>query len=177
MTPLRFAHALLRTLGAPESENNLRSVLGWIAQEGGHYYNSALFNPLNTTMPMPGGRSWSGSIPIKIYSSWQEGLDATVKTLQNGLYNAILIAFAQSRAPDDTLAIIDKTPWGTHNYQPGSAEKWAAAALKFNDPTPNEGGDFAILNENPFLNVLKKAVPLAGAGGALYLGLRWYMKR
>ena len=178
MRPQRFALALLRTMGYPETDNNLKSVLAWIGLEGGHYHNGALYNPLNTTQSMPGARSWSGTVPIKIYSSWQEGLDATVKTLNYGAYSAVRAGLALSRSPEEVHQAIKATPWGTKNYQAGSAEGLANSVLRWQDPHEGQGGDFAILGgAGGFFDRLKERLPglLVGAGilgGVVYFATK-----
>jgi hypothetical protein len=45
-----FAQELLKRIGAPVSDNNIHSLVSWMAAEGGHWNNSAQYNPLNTTL-------------------------------------------------------------------------------------------------------------------------------
>jgi hypothetical protein len=115
MTPNDFAHALLHRLGLPESGNNVAALVAFQAIEGGHMHNSAAYNPLNTTWKMSSsqtGKGLSKSIGVQAYASWDEGIEATAKTLTNGLYKDILAALARSAPPDETLKIIAKSPWG-----------------------------------------------------------------
>jgi hypothetical protein len=58
------------------------------------------------------GHGLSKAIGVQAYSSWDEGLEATAKTLTNGLYKEILAALSRSAAPDETLRVIAKSPWG-----------------------------------------------------------------
>lgn len=126
-TPIVFATALLDALGLPTSHNNLAAIVAWEKLEGGHFQAPAFaFNPLNTTQPMPGGVS-RNSVGVKAYSSWDEGLAATVKTLRNGAYNPILASLAASADPGATLRAVDASPWGTHNV-PADASGYAASA-------------------------------------------------
>jgi hypothetical protein len=85
--------------------------------EGGHWYNTAYFNPLNTTQGMPGATSMN-SVGVKAYSSWAVGLRATVITLHNGFYDGILAAL---RRGEDAQAVADAvaaSPWGTGSFDP-----------------------------------------------------------
>ncbi len=142
ITPKDFAKAVLLTLGYPVTENNLSALVVWMNLEGGHYANGAKFNPLNTTQGMPGSYSPKGfKVNIQSYLNWQQGLDATIKTLKYSDYQSIRQALQQSLDPDTTLRIINKTPWGTHNY----TGNWQAA-LSYGSKADPVGGELAILS-------------------------------
>jgi len=53
---------------------------------------------------------------IKGYGSVQAGIDATVKTLQNGRYNNIIQAFRQSNPTAVRQAVVN-SPWDANHYQ------------------------------------------------------------
>jgi len=112
-TQVTWAQALLAALGAPGTTENLIALTAWEMAEGGHWYNTAHYNPLNTTMPAPGATSMN-SVGVKAYVSWKQGFAATIATLRNGRYGAILAALARG---DDAQAVVDAvaaSPWGTH---------------------------------------------------------------
>jgi len=114
-TPVTWAKALLQALQAPLTTGNLAAIIAWEMAEGGHWYNSAHFNPLNTTWRMPGATSMN-SVGVKAYLSWAQGLAATVNTFHNGLYEGILAAL---RAGNDAQAVADAvaaSPWGTGSF-------------------------------------------------------------
>ena len=114
-TPLTWAKALLEQLGMPLTEQNTAAITAWEMAEGGHWHNSAHYNPLNTTMPEPGATSMN-SVGVKAYLSWAQGFTATIATLRNGYYGGILAAL---RAGDDAIAVADAvgaSPWGTGNF-------------------------------------------------------------
>jgi len=111
-TPQSWARALLRAEGLPRTSCNVGAVMSWEAAEGGNWNNSAAYNPLNTTMPEPGS-STMNSVGVRAYTSWRQGLRATIDTLNNGNYGPILDAL---RAGNDAQAVADAeadTPWGT----------------------------------------------------------------
>lgn len=116
VTPQRWAAALLHALGIHQTPGAIQALVGWQRAEGGHWHNSARFNPLNTTQPEPGSRTFrsvgQGAADIRIYRDWQQGLEATVKTLRNGRYGGILHALA-SGDPNAVASAIGRTPWGT----------------------------------------------------------------
>lgn len=167
-TPIDFATALLRASGLPTSHNNLAAVVAWQKLEGGHFQSPTFaFNPLNTTQPMPGGvtRNYAG---VKAYSSWDEGLQATVKTLNNGMYRGVISALAASSDPGETLRAVDASPWGTHNV-PSDASAFAEAALitygKMPDPI---GGSISSLG----MSFGKLVASLALIGGLGYFAFK-----
>lgn len=114
-TPVTWAKALLLALGMPRTTDNMAAIIAWEMAEGGHWYNTAYYNPLNTTWRMPGATSMN-YVGVKAYLSWAQGLAATVNTFHNGLYEGILGAL---RAGNDAQAVADAvaaSPWGTGSF-------------------------------------------------------------
>ena len=114
-TPLTWAKALLEQLGMPLTSQNVAAITAWELAEGGHWHNSAHYNPLDTTMPEPGATAMN-SVGVKAYVSWAQGFTATIATLRNGYYGQILAAL---RAGDNAYAVADAvaaSPWGTGNF-------------------------------------------------------------
>lgn len=111
-TPRSWARALLRAEGLPRTRCNVRAITAWEAAEGGHWANSARFNPLDTTQREPGSYAMN-SVGVQAYTSWRSGFRATTATLNNGRYGAILGAL---HAGDDAQAVanaVGSSPWGT----------------------------------------------------------------
>lgn len=115
-TPSTWAVAVLHKLGYTPTPGAVKALAGWAQAEGGHWNNSARYNPLNTTQAEPGYQTFQsvgqGSAPIGIYKNWQQGIDATVKTLKNGRYDGIL-AGLQAGDPGAVANAIGQSPWGT----------------------------------------------------------------
>lgn len=114
-TPVTWANKLLQLLGMPLTSDNLAALVAWEMAEGGHWHNTAHYNPLNTTQPMPGATAMN-SVGVKAYTSWSQGFEATIITLHNGRYGGILAAL---RAGDDAVAVahaVALSPWGTGNF-------------------------------------------------------------
>jgi hypothetical protein len=88
-SPTDFAKAVLKQLGAPETDANIKSLVKWEQREGGNWHNSAHFNPLCTTQKEQGATNMN-SCGVKAYTSWDQGVQATVSTLQNGQYGDII---------------------------------------------------------------------------------------
>lgn len=110
-----WASKLLGALGAPVTDSNISALVTWARYEGGHWNNSASFNPLNTTLDMGGNKSIN-SVGVKRYGSWEEGLNATVKTLlgnrssQRG-YAAIVEALRGDAGTSAVLGAVNQSAW------------------------------------------------------------------
>ena len=114
-TPVTWARALLQALAVPVTTDNLAAILAWEMAEGGHWYNSAYYNPLNTTWRMPGATSMN-SVGVKAYLSWAQGLAATVNTFHNGLYEGILAALRAGHDAQAVAGAVAASPWGTGSF-------------------------------------------------------------
>jgi hypothetical protein len=109
----------------------------WALKEGGHWKNSAKYNPLNTSQPMPGS-SKINSHGVQAYTSWEQGYEATIKTLTNGRYNNMV---ADLKAGDSAKFVRDlaASPWGTGSIVdpkgniPSGASKPGAVANTITD--------------------------------------------
>jgi len=113
-TQQTFAQAILTRLGYPITRLNVSDIMSWENAEGGNWGNDARFNPLNTTQGMAGSKSIN-SVGVQAYTSWQQGLNATLKTLQNGHYSTILEALAGGGS-QDFGTIVANSPWGTSQF-------------------------------------------------------------
>jgi hypothetical protein len=111
----RWSLDLLKRLGMPPTRENVIALVAWQQAEGGHTNNDARWNPLNTTQPWPGATRIPRNAPgVKAYRSYDDGLAATVKTLQNGRYPGILVALRKGNSADAVVnAVIHPVVWGT----------------------------------------------------------------
>jgi peptidoglycan hydrolase CwlO-like protein len=114
-TQLTWAKALLVAMRLPVTADNVAAVTAWEMAEGGHWYNTAYYNPLNTTQSMPGATVFN-SVGVKAYTSWKQGLEATVKTLKNGYYGGIIDALRRGNDASGVAAAVGASPWGTGNF-------------------------------------------------------------
>jgi len=113
-TPQTWAVMFLEAIGARVTRESYRAVLNWMAFEGGHWMNSARYNPLNTTMAAPGATSIN-SVGVKRYISWGQGLDATVRTIRLSYYAPILTALR--RGDGATIGYMHAMrTWGTRPF-------------------------------------------------------------
>jgi hypothetical protein len=109
MTPLDAARAVLHRLNIPESTNRLVGLVAFAAEEGGHWNNSARYNPWNTTLSMPGARSVIGA--VKAYPDWQTGIEATARTMAQDNMRPIVNALKADASPRAFLVAVTSTPW------------------------------------------------------------------
>ena len=114
-TPVTWAKALLQALQMPATTANMAAIVAWEMAEGGHWYNTAHFNPLNTTRRMPGATAMN-SVGVKAYLSWAQGLAATVDTFHNGLYEGILAALRAGNDAQAVASAVAASPWGTGSF-------------------------------------------------------------
>lgn len=100
---------LLSMLHAPSTPQNLRYLEAWQQAEGGN----AAFNPFNTTQPSQGAGNYN-SVGVKNYRNLNQGLQATINTLENGKYTNLVNMLRGGKATAMQLAQAEaQTPWGT----------------------------------------------------------------
>jgi hypothetical protein len=125
-----FARRVLAVGGWPTALNNHVSLVGWMAGEG----TAAKFNPLATTRPEPGSTPFN-TVPVQNYVSWEQGVKATVDTLKNGRYAAILACLRAHDVAAVTLAAVDASDWGTsfggdpQGFADGVEARWSLYAF------------------------------------------------
>lgn len=107
-----FYAEVLRGIGAPVNDLNLSVLRAWQRAEGG----TSSWNPFNTTMPAKGAtRYGSNSAGVKNYTSREQGIDATVRTIKQGYYRNVVAALKQSN-PTGAIAAIIASPWAGGHY-------------------------------------------------------------
>ena len=151
-----WASSLLSALGAPASDSNVSALLTWSRFEGGHWKNSAAYNPLNTTLNRPGSSSMN-SVGVKRYTSWEQGIDATVSTLLGNRskergYAAIVDALRSDAGASAVLSAVNQSAW-VHGEGKASNYKFPRGA-----GNPGYGATFTTENmgagtRNVYINV------------------------
>lgn len=104
----QFARDLLGGLGAPATAENVKAVVAWAKAEG----TKAANNPLATTQGWAGAGNFN-SVGVKNYSSYADGVAATLKTLRNGHYGPILDALMRGDSATAVGQAVAASPWGT----------------------------------------------------------------
>lgn len=170
MTREEWARALLGRLGYSASRSNVTAILAWMRAEGGNWNNSAHYNPLNTTQSMSGATSMN-SVGVKSYTSWDQGLAATVITLRNGYYGHILSALSSGGSANQVVSAVVSSPWGTKHISlsgitvsgttssPSSSGGSVSPTLSSDELASRYGLTSALINSSKELKSLfKKAV-------------------
>lgn len=134
-TPASWARELLARMRLPATSSNVDAIVAWEAAEGGHWLNTARYNPLNTTQREPGSTSMN-SVGVQAYTSWDQGFSATIATLRNGNYSGILAALQRGDNAAGVVAAVVASPWGTHHislagksYSPSSAKSGGGGGI------------------------------------------------
>ena len=109
-----FYKAVLKCLGAEPTKDNMLFMYAWRQSEGGKAKN----NPFNTTMKMPGATNISNtSVGVKNYSTPEEGIEATCKTLKNGRdkygYDKIIDGLKNDIGLKQLSDAVVNSKWGT----------------------------------------------------------------
>jgi murein DD-endopeptidase MepM/ murein hydrolase activator NlpD len=142
-----WAAQLLGALGAPVNDSNITALTTWQNREGGHWNNSASFNPLNTTLDMGNSQSMN-SVGVKRYNSWDEGVQATVSTLTGANadargYSAIVDALKSGASTETILSAVSNSAWVTgktgQNSYKGFKGGGTPGAPGIPNPNPMEG--------------------------------------
>jgi hypothetical protein len=110
-----FAVAVLEMLGDQVTSQNTGAIVSWAQAEGGAWNSPAAYNPLNTTKRMPGSHSINGA-GVQAYTSWPEGLEATVQTFQAGPYGSILSALRAGTSEQAVERAVAFSIWGTGSF-------------------------------------------------------------
>lgn len=141
VNPESFAQQLLRGIGAPVTPRTVGFIEAWEASEGGNWRNTARYNPLNTTLPEPGGVAYAPGKSVKAYSSWAEGLRATVSTLLDPRYRSVVSAL-NNDDPAGAQAALAASPWDAGHYSGGfpTSAAGAAYAKQYSDGKHSGGG-------------------------------------
>jgi hypothetical protein len=94
----QFYTDVLKQLGAKPTSGNLVFIYAWRQAEGA----KATYNPWNTTQGLGGSTNYN-TIPVQNYLTYNDGITASVKTLNNGRYPNIIKAFKKG-IPDQKQA-------------------------------------------------------------------------
>jgi len=130
-----FYKSILKGLGAPVTDENMKFLYAWRQAEGGKAKN----NPFNTTQAKPNSTFYnclkkgiSGcKSGVRNYMNSKDGIDATIKTIKNGRYQNIINALKSGDSAEKTALALKSSPWGTgelalkvvRGYNTGSSPK------------------------------------------------------
>src|SRR6266851_1309049 len=133
-----WALGVIQGIGEPLSVVSVDTHWAWSNEETAPFDLMRWNNPQNTTEKWPGSAD-SGAQPgprdVQIYASIQDGIDATVATLLNGDYPAI-VANLRAGLPRQQWGLFSTAATELHAWGTGSA--WL---LHDFGPAPAIGGD------------------------------------
>lgn len=113
-----FYIQVLEKINAPVTSQNLLFFYAWRQAEGA----KSTFNPFNTTHKTDGSTFWNclkrkeGKClgGVRNYKSKTDGIEATVKTLQNGRYNCVVDKLRSNKGAEEIAnCSADLKTWGT----------------------------------------------------------------
>ena len=109
-TYAEWAKVFLQYVRLPVCKNNLIAIVAWEANEG----SRATWNPLDTTLRMPGSTNFN-SVGVQNYRSLTQGLQATVLTLNKGAiiyrYGGIVAALTACAPAIETAQAVAGSNW------------------------------------------------------------------
>jgi murein DD-endopeptidase MepM/ murein hydrolase activator NlpD len=134
-----FAKALLGKAGINATDTNISALTTWMHWEGGTKNNS--FNPLNTTLDMPGAGVFN-SAGVKTYGSLDQGVQATLNTLTGNQadargYTKILNDLKNNAPLNQVTSDINSSSWGTKIHgggTPGYGSSISGVQMQGNSP-------------------------------------------
>lgn len=167
MTKTSFAISVLQALGAPVNAANVSSLLSWMHAEGGNWNNTARYNPLNTTYPLPGSTPIAGnSAGVRAYQSWSQGIAATVRTLQDPRYSPIVSALRSSSGCSSVAGAVAASPWGTGPFSCNQSVSDSQVAQALSAPSSVDPNITVSAQTTSFWSKLWGALGSQAAGGA-----------
>jgi hypothetical protein len=96
---------------------SFRATMAWMHAESAELPNSGVsgkgpkWNPLCTTQPWAGSTNYN-SVGVRNYATFKDGVDATIETLTNGLYDELLDTMrVEGISAGAVCKAIAATPW------------------------------------------------------------------
>ena len=169
VTARDFSNGILGGLGITPNSANTKALETWMRFEGGHFKNSATYNPLNTTLDMPGSHSMN-KVGVEAYTSFDQGIQATIKSLTGSKagsrgYTAIVDAL-RSGSEADILDAINNSAWRTGKTGGAGAYKFG----KGSNSAPTSTADTAqqVANSQTVMEQMVAAAALKSTKGTTF---------
>lgn len=106
----QFAAPVIRGLGGQVTPEKLRFFDAWARAEG----TEAAYNPFATTRKGFAGETNFNSVGVKNYINAQQGIQATIDTLNLGYYtNLTNLIRSPNASAEDLAKAVAASPWGT----------------------------------------------------------------
>ena len=173
------AAALADGLHAPRNASILKVLAAWSYCEKPHTGAGAWEwnNPLNTTEPGFGSTGSVNSAGVKIYPSPAQGVAATVTTMTNGFYPAIVAALRAGNGAGVLGQVGEMATWGTdlacvrttYSALANPPAQYRATVQTVSAPGPNSSG--LVVSTTPPAGALTPATVVGlGLGAAALAG-------
>lgn len=105
-----WARDFLTAIGAPASQQNVNAVVNWETMESGG--GGGLFNPLNSVLGAPGA-SDVNSVGVKNYTSYKQGIQASVSTFTQSQWAGVVNGFRANNPSAAQAALnAEYATWG-----------------------------------------------------------------
>ena len=162
------SRAILRGLGAPLTDTNVNLVAAWIVCEKGWHADPWQWNnPLNTTRKCCNWIRDVNSSGVKEYPTRDDGIEATVQTINNGLYPTIRNVLLTSGNPQTFLGATQEiSTWGTNPACISNAYSQLS-------PPPPESNNSSLIPPIPL--PVPPQVILMAVGAAVMAGFGLYL--
>lgn len=139
-TAASWARDFLAGIGAPTSQQNIDAVVKWETVESGG--GGGLYNPLNSVLGAPGATNVN-SVGVKNYTSYQQGLAASIATFTQTQWAGVVNGFkANDPAQAQQALNAEYATWGGGplNILGGAANVTGTAGATLTDYNANPGG-------------------------------------
>jgi hypothetical protein len=174
----QFATQLITGLGGQATPDALDAIKTWMRFEGGGGgkatglgANSAMFNPLNTSLKLPGSTPMSEKNKlVQSYTSMDQGLQATITTLtgkgaDSRGYTAIVNALKSGGSKEEILNAINASAWVNGDGK-ASNYKFTGAKTVTDEGGQQFSGLSGVMNTSSgesYADMIKKSNPQAAA--------------
>ena len=137
---------VLTGIGVADTANNRAVLAAWATLES----TRSLYNPLATTWKKPGATAYNynGGNPVKNYSSFEDGVSATVSTLNQGYYTAIRTAMRSGTKTPREIVDSEGVRQALDTWGSGGNKVAAVIASGVTSPPPLYGGDAQAFGRN-----------------------------
>jgi hypothetical protein len=132
-----FAKAMLMSLNIAPNSQNISDLNMWMGKEGGNWNNTAKYNPLNTSYQASGSVNFNSGRPeggVQAYTSWQQGLEATIATLtgtqaKSRGYTNLINALKSGATNSEFFKAMQASSWDAHHYQGGMSSSTGPVSM------------------------------------------------
>lgn len=108
-----FAREVFKRIKVEANGKTLTFAQAWMAYENTNAKN----NPFATTQPWNNATEFN-SVGVRNYATVEDGIAATVATLENGYYNLLMYVLRKAgSSPKEMWGALNASPWGSYVYQ------------------------------------------------------------